>query len=389
MRALSFIFVTILLDVIGFGLIIPVLPKLIESFEGGDTAAAARIFGIFGTTWAAIQLVASPILGSLSDRFGRRPVLLVSMLGLGLDYVLMALAPSTAWLFVGRLLNAATAASFSTASAYVADVTPPEKRAAAFGMTGVAFGVGFILGPALGGLLGQFGPRVPFWAAAGVTLLNAAWGLFVLPESLPPERRSAFSLKRANPFASLTLYRSAPGLLTLAAVFALYQVSHHVLPSTFVLYTGERFGWEEGEVGLTLALVGIVSIVVQGGLVRPVIGRLGERGALLLALASGAVGMAVYGLASTPAWFLLGVPAFAATGFFTPALQSRMTRAVGPESQGRLQGANGAVMGLSGLIGPLLFTQALATGISHGVPGLAFFVSAALFVVAAVVVGLG
>lgn len=388
MRALSFIFVTILLDVIGFGLIIPVLPRLIESFEGGDTAAAARVYGIFGTAWAAVQLVSAPVLGALSDRFGRRPILLLSILGLGLDYVLMALAPSTAWLFVGRLLNGLTAASFSTASAYVADVTPPEKRAAAFGMTGAAFGVGFVLGPAIGGLLGELGPRVPFWAAAGVALLNFAWGLFVLPESLPPERRSPFSLARANPFSSLTLYRSAPGLLALAVVFGIYHISHHVLPSTFVLYAGERFAWTEREVGLTLALVGVVSIVVQGGLVRPVVNRLGERGAMLLGLVASAAGMLVYGLAATPAWFLLGVPVYAPGGFFNPALQARMTRAVGPESQGRLQGANGAVMGLSGLVGPLLFTQSLATGIGAGVPGLAFFVSAALLALAAAVVAL-
>ncbi|MFN7147697.1 MAG: MFS transporter, partial [Myxococcota bacterium] len=352
--ALGFVFVTILLDVIGFGLIVPVFPKLLEAFEGGDTARAAEVYGVFAAVWAGVQLFASPLLGALSDRYGRRPVLLLSTLGLGLDYVLMALAPTTAWLLVGRILNGVTAASFSTASAYVADVTPPEKRAAAFGITGAAFGIGFVLGPALGGLLGELGPRVPFWAAAVVALLNFAWGLFVLPESLPPERRAPFDLARANPFGALRLYRENPALLGLAGVFGLYHVAHYVLPSTFVLYAGARFGWGEREVGLTFALVGVTSIVVQAGLVRGAVARLGETGAMLAGLLCGAAGLALYALAPTPGWFLLGVVVYAPAGLFTPGVQSRMTRLVDPRQQGGLQGANGAVMGLSGLVGPIV-----------------------------------
>jgi DHA1 family tetracycline resistance protein-like MFS transporter len=216
--AIAFIFITILLDMLALGMIIPVLPKLIESFMGGDTASAAKIYGIFGTVWAFMQFVSMPVMGALSDRFGRRPVILLSNLGLGLDYILMALAPSLRWLFVGRVISGVTAASVSTAMAYVADVTPTERRAAGFGMMGVAFGAGFVLGPAIGGILGSVDPRLPFWAAAVASLANAAYGFLILPESLPPERRRAFEWRRANPLGSLRLLRSHPQLKGLAGV---------------------------------------------------------------------------------------------------------------------------------------------------------------------------
>jgi len=238
--ALVFIFITILLDMLALGMIIPVLPRLIESFMGGDTASAAKVYGVFGTVWALMQFLSMPVMGSLSDRFGRRPVILLSNLGLGLDYVLMALAPNLKWLFVGRLVSGITAASISTAMAYVADVTSAEKRAAGFGMMGVAFGAGFVLGPAIGGFLGSIDPRFPFWAAAAASLLNAAYGWLVLPESLPPERRRPFSWRRANPVGSLHLLRSHPELQGLAGVTFISSLAHAVLPATMVLSASPR-----------------------------------------------------------------------------------------------------------------------------------------------------
>ena len=295
--ALAFIFVLVVVDVIAMGVVIPVLPKLVEAFEGGDTASAAATYGVFGTAWALMQFLFMPILGAMSDRFGRRPVILISCFGLGLDYFLMALAPNLAWLFVGRVISGITAASFSTAFAYIADVSAPEKRAAAFGMVGAGFGLGFTLGPALGGLLGGVDPRLPFWVAGGLTLANAAYGFFVLPESLPREKRAAFSWKRANPVGSLRLLRSHPELFGLSASLFLMQLSHVVFPAVTVLYMGYRYGWNEMAVGLVLGAVGVCSMVVQGGLIRPVVKRIGERRALGAGLGFGAAGMAIYGLA--------------------------------------------------------------------------------------------
>ena len=282
--ALVFIFITVLLDILALGIIIPVLPKLVENFLGGNTAAAAEMYGLFGTVWALMQFVFSPVLGALSDRFGRRPVILISCFGLGFDYILMALAPTLIWLFVGRVISGITAASIPTAGAYITDVTPAEKRAAGFGILGAAFGIGFVLGPALGGVLGGINPRLPFWVAAGMSLLNAMYGLFVLPESHSPERRASFLWSRANPVGSLTLLRSHPELLGLATVNFLYYLAHEVLPSTFVLYAGYRYNWDERAVGLTLAVVGVCTGIVQAGLIKPIVARFGERRASRRAL---------------------------------------------------------------------------------------------------------
>ncbi|RTM12872.1 MAG: MFS transporter, partial [Bradyrhizobiaceae bacterium] len=269
--AVAFIFVTILLDMLGLGVIMPILPKLIESFVDNDTAHAARIFGLFGTAWALMQFVFSPLLGALSDRFGRRPVVLLSNFGLAADYVLMALAPSLAWLFVGRVISGITSASISTAFAYIADITPPERRAAVFGRIGAAFGAGFVLGPALGGLLGDIDPRLPFWASAGLSLANALYGLFVLPESLAPDKRAPFRWRTANPAGALHLLRSNATLAALSVVNFIAQVAHVVLPSTFVLYATYRYGWDSKTVGLTLAMVGICAMVVQGLAIGPIV----------------------------------------------------------------------------------------------------------------------
>jgi DHA1 family tetracycline resistance protein-like MFS transporter len=384
--AFIFVFITVLLDMLALGMIIPVLPNLIKTFMGGDTGKAARMLGAFGTVWALMQFFFAPVLGSLSDRFGRRPVILLSNFGLACDYVLMALAPSIGWLFVGRVISGITAASVPTASAYIADVTPPEKRAGAFGMLGTAFGLGFVLGPALGGLLGSVDPRLPFWASAGLSGANTLYGLFVLPESLSADKRAPFSLKRANPLGSLKLLGSHRGLLLLAVLIFLGSVAHESLPSTFVLYAEHRYGWNERMVGLTLAAVGVCMGVVQGALVRPLVGRFGERASLYAGLLCGSIGFATYGLASTGSGFWLGIPVMAFWGLAGPAAQGMMSSKVGASEQGQLQGATGSLRGISGLIGPTLFTQVFALFISSSapfaLPGAPFLLSACLIAVA-------
>jgi DHA1 family tetracycline resistance protein-like MFS transporter len=380
--ALAFIFVTIVLDMFALGLVIPVLPHLVEDFLGGDTAGAARVYGLFGTVWALMQFVSMPVMGALSDRFGRRRVILLSNLGLGLDYLVMALAPSLGWLFVGRVVSGICAASVSTGMAYVADVTPAAKRAAAFGRVGVAFGLGFVLGPALGGVLGSVDPRLPFWVAAGLSLANAAYGIFVLPESLPPERRRAFKWRRANPIGSLNLLRSSRRLSGLAGVVFLGNLAHAALPATFVLYAGYRYGWDARDVGLVLAAVGVCSALVQGLVVGPLVRRWGERRVLLAGLACGAAGFLAYGLAPTGTLFLAAVPVVALWGLASPAAQGIMTRLVSPNQYGELQGANGAVMGVATMIGPSMFAATFAWFIGDGarlhVPGAAFLLAALL-----------
>ena len=379
--ALAFIYVTIVLDTLGFGITIPVLPRLIVSFAG-DTAQGAEIFGLFVTIWSLMQFLFSPLIGALSDRFGRRPVLILSSFGLGVDYMVMALAPNLAWLLLGRILSGITASSYATAAAYVADVTPVERRAAAFGMVGAAWGIGFILGPAVGGVVGAFGVRLPFWAAAAFSLVSATYAVFVLPESLARENRGRFSLRRANPVGSLTLLRSHPDLFGLASVNFIQFLAFQVLPSVYVIYAGYRYGWGPVEVGVSLAVVGALNITVQGGLVKRFIKRFGERNALITGLIAGAAAFVVWGLAPTPDVFLLAIVVFAPIGFVQPALQSLMTRRVRPSEQGQLQGANASIAGLTGVIGPILFTLVFAWFISANapatIPGMPFFVAAVL-----------
>jgi DHA1 family tetracycline resistance protein-like MFS transporter len=386
--ALGFIFAAALMDVIALGIIIPVLPHLIQQMAGGSTAQALHYVFIFSTTWATMQFFASPIVGSLSDRFGRRPVLLISIFGLGFDYVIMALAPTLAWLFVGRLISGVTSASFSTAGAYIADVSPPEKRAQNFGLIGAAFGVGFVLGPSLGGLLGGISPRLPFWAAAGLALCNGLYGLFVLPESLPKDRRAPFSWRKANPIGSLKLLAAHPGLLGLAAVFFLYMLGHQALQQIFVLYTGYRFQWGIRDVGIYLGATGVASIVVQAVVVKPVVKAMGERGALLIGLAAGAAGFAIFALAPNSPLFWCGLPVFALMGLVQPCAQALMSRRVPANEQGRLQGANSGIMSITGLIGPGLYTSVFAWAITGGtflrLPGLGILLASALVVAALV-----
>jgi DHA1 family tetracycline resistance protein-like MFS transporter len=356
--ALSFIFITVVLDVLSLGVTIPVLPTLVAQFFDGDVAAAAPYYGLFATVWAMMQFLVAPVMGALSDRFGRRPVLLLSCLGLGLDYMLMAWAPTLWLLFIGRVISGITAASFATAAAYIADVTPPEKRAASYALFGAAWGFGFVLGPAVGGALSvAYGLRVPFWVSAGLTLLNAAYGYFVLPESLPKESRKPFAWSRANPLGSLRLLRSHPELLSLASIILLYQLAHQVLQSVFVYYAMYRYGWRESRVGYTLMAVGIASIIVQAFLVRKVAGRLTERTMLYVGLTFGAIGYTIYGIAPNEVLFWCGIPVFALVGFFSPAIQGLMTKRVRVDEQGQLQGANSSLMGIAGMIGPSIFAN--------------------------------
>ena len=390
--AFAFVFVTVMLDMLAIGIIVPVLPKLVVEFAGGDAVEATRVYGLFGTTWALMQFVFSPVQGALSDRFGRRPVILISNFGLGLDYIVMALAPSLGWLFVGRVISGVTSASISTAFAYVADVTAPEARAGRFGMLGAAFGVGFVVGPALGGLTGEIDPRLPFWIAAGLSLANAMYGLFVLPESLPPERRGPFAWRSANPVGALALLRSKDGLLGLAGVNFLSMLAHAALPSVGVLYMMFRYGFSELTVGLTMAAVGVAAVVVQGALTARAVKRFGERTTLLAGLAFGVAGFAIMGLAPTGPIFWLGIPVMAVWGLVNPSSQGLMSRRIGPQQQGQLQGANSSLTGVANLIGPGLFTMTFAFAIGAakdwGLPGAPYLVASALLAVA-IAVALG
>lgn len=385
--ALAFIFITVLIDVLAFGVIIPVLPHLVQQMVGGDFSTAAWWVGGFGMTFSLVQFVCSPIQGTLSDRYGRRPVILISCLGLGLDFVFMALAPTLAWLFVGRIISAVTAASFTTANAYIADVTTPEGRAKGFGMIGAAFGVGFVIGPLIGGVLGDIDLRLPFWFAAGLALLNFCYGLFVLPESLPVEKRtSRFDWSHANPVGSLKLLRSYPQVFGLAAVIFIADLAHYSYSSVFVLYGDYRYGWGQKEVGYVLAAVGVLSVIVNVWLVARLVKAMGERRAVLLGLACGAVGFAVYGMAGVGWIFLLGLPISALWAICAPAIQSLITRQVGGDAQGRVQGALTSLIALAGIVAPMLFAGSFGFFVNDAapvkMPGIPFLIAAALLVAA-------
>jgi DHA1 family tetracycline resistance protein-like MFS transporter len=365
--AFIFIFITVALDMIALGVMIPVLPKLIVSFEGGDYASASRMAGYFGIAWAFMQFMFQPVLGSLSDRHGRRPVVLLSNLGLGLDYVVMALAPSLGWLFLGRLISGGAAASFSTASAYIADITPADKRAARFGMLGGAFGLGFILGPAIGGYLGQVDLRLPFWVAAALSLVNACYGFFVLPESLAPENRAKkFVWKTAHVLGSLRFLGREQTLALLAAAIFLSYLAHDSLPSLFVLYTGFRYHWDARTTGEVLAMVGVFQTIVAAGLVRQAVKKFGELPTALFGLACGSAGFVVLATATTGGAAVASVPLIALWGLAGPAFQALASRLAGVDEQGKLQGAIASLRGVSGMIGPIAYTQILSWEIASG-----------------------
>ena len=389
--ALAFIFVTVMLDMLAFGIIIPVLPHLIVDLIGGSIAKAAVWVGAFATLFMVMQFVFSPVQGALSDRYGRRTVILISSFGLGVDFIVMALAPVLWLLFLGRAVSGICAASFSTANAYIADIIPKEKRAAAFGMLGAAFGIGFIVGPALGGFLGHWHLRLPFWVAAGLSLLNFGYGYFMLPESLPPERRAPrFDWRHANPFGAVVLLRRYPQVFALAAVFFLINLAQFSLNSTYVLYTDYRFGWGPQVVGYTLGLVGLCSGLVQAVLVRRLMPKLGERRMILIGLSLCVLGYLVFGLASSAWLFLTAIPVFCLGGLAGPPAQSMMTHQVDPHEQGRLQGALTSLASLAGIFGPAMFANLFALFISdhapvHHLPGAAFVLAALLLLAATLV----
>ena len=387
--AVTFVFITVMIDMLAFGLIIPVLPHLIKSMAGGDIKLAAHWVGWFGTAFGIMQFVFSPVQGALSDRFGRRPVILLSNLGLGLDFLLMSLVNTLPLLFVGRIISGITAASFTTANAYIADVTPPSKRAGAFGLMGAAFGIGFVAGPALGSLLSLVNPRAPFAAAAALSLLNFCYGFFVLPESLPPEKRSAFDWAHASPIGPLLLLSRYPQVFGLAAVVFLFSLAQYVYNSVFVLYVDSHYGWGQHYVGYILAVVGVSSAFVQAWLAKRAVRALGERSTLLLGCVGGVVAFGIYGFATTGWVFLLGLPIGALWGLASPVTQSIMTRQVDPHEQGRLQGSVSSLASTAGIFGPALFTTIFATFIGANaplhLPGAPFLLSSALVLIALVI----
>jgi DHA1 family tetracycline resistance protein-like MFS transporter len=383
--AFIFIFITVMLDMLALGIIVPVLPKLVIAFKGGDTASAATIYGLFGTVWATMQFIFAPLLGAISDRYGRRPVILISTLGLGLDYLLMAAAPTLGWLFVGRTISGITSASYATAFAYIADVTPQRQRAAKYGLLGAAFGIGFIIGPALGGILGGINLRLPFWVAGALSLLGTAYGWFILPESLPTERRASIQWRRANPVGSLGMLRQhGPALMAFGAAVFLYRLAHDSFPALFVLYGDYRFGWDARTVGMVLAAIGIATMIVQAGLVRTAVRRLGERRAMLSGLGFGIAGLTIFGLAPSATLFLVAIPFTALFGLTYPAMQGMITGLVSDDEQGRLQGALASLTGMAGIIAPSLFTNvfSLVIGDWHGrlPPGTPWLIAAVLLV---------
>ncbi|BCH32829.1 tetracycline resistance MFS efflux pump [Mesorhizobium sp. L-8-10] len=351
---IAFIFVTAVLDIVAMGIIIPVFPSLIEEFVGSN-AEAGWINGVFVALWAGMQFVASPVIGSLSDRYGRRPVILLSCAGLAADYVLMALAPSLWWLALGRLVAGVTSSSFTTVFAYMADITAPEDRARGYGLIGAAFSGGFVLGPLVGGFLGEISPRAPFWFAAGLSGVAFLYGLLILPESLRPEKRMAFSWRRANPFGAVKLLGSHPELTGLATVNFLLHFAHHVFSAVFVLYAAYRYGWGPWQVGALLALVGALDMTVQGVLVGPAVKRFGDRAVMVFGLFGGAVGVACMGLAPTGILFTLSMVPNALWGLAMPTIQSLMTQRVSESEQGQLQGANMSVASVAGVVSPLFF----------------------------------
>jgi DHA1 family tetracycline resistance protein-like MFS transporter len=384
--AIAFILVTALLDIMSMGIVIPVLPRLIETLVG-SSARAGLWNGLFVALWAGMQFLCSPVIGSLSDRFGRRPVILISVAGFSLDFLLMALAPSLWWLAVGRILGGLTSSSFTTVFAYMADITPPEQRARGYGLIGAAFSAGFVAGPLIGGLLGEISLRAPFWAAAGLGAVAFLYGLFILPESLAAEKRMAFAWRRANPFGALALLRSHADLTSLAVVNFLLYFAHHLFSAVFVLYAGDRYGWGAWQVGTLLAMVGVLDMIVQGLLVGPVVTRFGDRRTMVTGLAFGAIGIACMGLAPTGWLFVAAMAPNALWGLAMPTIQSLMTRRVSESEQGQLQGANSSVGSIAGIASPLFFGAIYSQSVGEGklFPwiGTAFLIAAAILALAA------
>lgn len=355
--AVGFIFITMLIDIIGIGIIIPVIPKLLQELNHSDISEAAQLGGWLAFAYAFTQFLFAPFMGSLSDRFGRRPVLLISLIAFSVDYLVLALAPTVAWLFVGRIIAGITGASISTAMAYISDVSTPENKAKNFGLVGAAFGIGFIIGPVIGGLLGQYGSRVPFYAAAILCFVNFVYGYFVLPESLSPEKRRAFEWKAANPIGALARLKKFPQIILLVvAMFFMYFASHAV-HGNWSFYTMYRYDWDERMVGLSLGAIGVLVALVQGGLVRFVNPRIGNGKSILLGFAFQAVGLTLIGLAVQDWMIFLFLIPYSLGGLAGPAIQSEITNHVPANEQGQIQGTLASLNSATATIGPLVMTN--------------------------------
>ena len=384
--ALVFIFITLLIDIIGLGIIIPVLPKLIQELTGGTLSEASVYGGWMLFAYASMQFVFAPIMGGLSDRYGRRPVLLASLFGFGVDYLFLAMAPTLPWLFVGRVIAGIMGASFTTAAAYIADVSTPETRAQNFGIIGAAFGLGFIIGPMLGGFLEEYGSRVPFMVSAGLSLLNWLYGFFILPESLKPENRRKFEWSRANPIGTLLNLKRYPVILGLVVSLILVYIAAHAVQTNWVYYTMEKFHWTAKTVGVSLAVVGLMFAIVQGGLIRIIIPKLGQERSVYVGLGFSAMGFVLYALA-TQTWMMFTFTAvYCMGGIAGPALQGIISTQVPPNEQGELQGGLTSLMSATSIFGPLLMTTTFAIftkpGASVYLPGAPMLLGAVLTITA-------
>jgi len=381
--AISFIFLTLLIDITGLGIIIPVVPKLITELTGEGLSIASEYGGWLTFTYAIMQFVCAPILGNLSDRYGRRPVLLISLFGLGIDYLFLAFAPNIFWLFVGRLIAGIAGASFTTATAYIADISAPDKRAQNFGMVGAAFGIGFIIGPVLGGFLGQYGSRIPFIAAAALSLLNFLYGYFILPESLPKAKRRAFEWKNANPIQSVIRLKRYPQVLGLVGSLILVYLAGHAIQSVWTYYNMYKFGWNETLVGYSLGFIGLMVALVQGGLIRIAIPKLGQEKSLYIGLALYSLGYLLFAFA-TKSWMMFAfmIP-YSLGGIAGPALQGIISTHVPDDEQGELQGTLTSMMSLTSIVGPLFMTHLFANFSGKEAilefPGAPFLVGSILF----------
>lgn len=384
--SLSFIFVTILIDCIGFGVIIPVLPNLIRELSGEPIANASEIGGLLLVAYAIAQFLFAPIVGGLSDKFGRRPILLISLFGLGIDYIFLSFAPSLTWLFVGRIIAGITGASFTTAMAYIADISTPEKKAQNFGIVGVAFGIGFIIGPMIGGLFSNMGIRVPFMISAGLALLNWLYGYFILPESLAKENRRSFSWKRANPIGSLLSVSKYPAIIGLITALLLLYISSHAVQSNWGFYVIEKFKWNSEMIGYSLSLVGLAVAIVQGGLIRIVIPKIGSKNAIILGLSLYIIGFTCFAFAPNGLMMMIFILPYCLAGIGNPAMQTIISNQVPSNAQGEIQGIVTSMQSLGAIIGPFLMAYIFAYFIDKNnsiyFPGAPFILSAFLTIIA-------
>jgi DHA1 family tetracycline resistance protein-like MFS transporter len=384
--SLGFIFITILIDCIGFGVIIPVLPNLIRELSGESLSNASEIGGLLLVAYAVAQFLFAPIVGGLSDKYGRRPILLISLFGLGIDYIFLSFAPSMVWLFVGRIIAGITGASFTTAMAYIADISTPEKKAQNFGMVGVAFGIGFIIGPMIGGLFSNMGIRVPFMISAGLALLNWLYGYFILPESLAKENRREFSLKRANPVGSLISASKYPAIIGLVSALLLLYISSHSVQSNWGFYVIEKFNWNSEMIGYSLSLVGLAVAIVQGGLIRIVIPKIGSKNAIMLGLSLYVIGFTCFAFAPNGVMMMVFILPYCLAGIGNPAMQTIISNQVPSNAQGEIQGIVTSMQSLGAIIGPVLMAYIFAYFIDKNnaiyFPGAPFILSAILTLIA-------